>query len=106
MSWGATFTTTRRVLAECEDYVRLLRMGHELKDGAMLTSLSNRPFEMSFKCVRCAKVFWFENPSWRDRHASSWRLSQEAREEAGGCVPLQPAIIAAHLNRRNGILHP
>jgi hypothetical protein len=94
-------------LAECEDFEGLLRTGHELKDGAMLTSMSNRPFEMSFKCVRCGRVFWFENPSWRERRVFSWRLTQESREEAREeCIALQPALVAAQLNRRNGILHP
>jgi hypothetical protein len=93
MSWGKDFAEARRRLIECGDFVQLRRAGHDLKDGVVLTSVSDTPFEMSFKCTLCAKVFWFENLSWRTGGLTDWHFNQEAREAAGaGCVPAGAAV--------------
>ncbi|MGH7840382.1 MAG: hypothetical protein ACREQT_02540 [Candidatus Binataceae bacterium] len=72
------FSETRRRLLESDDFADLRRAGHELKDGVVLTSVSDVAFEMSFKCIQCAGIFWFENLSWRDGEIAEWRLSQES----------------------------
>ncbi len=107
MRWGAAFEEARRRLMDCDDFARLLSAGHELRDGAALTSMSATPFEISFKCIRCARTFWFENPSWRTRDKADWQFNRETRDEVGSaCIPMQPASARAQLNRRNGIMHP
>lgn len=64
----------RQKLIECADFVRLREARHRLTDGVVLTSVSDVPTEMSFKCTRCAEVFWFENLSWREGGFADWRL--------------------------------
>ena len=96
----------RARLLECDDFTRLVQAGHELKEGAVLTSVSATPFEMSFKCTICNRVFWFENLSWRVGGIAQWRFSEETREMAKEvCVPCGPAIQWAQGDRR-GITHP
>jgi len=102
-----TFEQMRQQLIDSYDYESLLRAGHELRDGAILTSMSAAPFEMSFKCIHCGRSFWFENPAWRKREPANWRFTSETREElSGGCLPVHPAIVAAQLKRRGGMVHP
>ena len=76
-------TEARQKLVECPAFTRLCEARHELTDGVVLTSVSDVPFEMSFRCTRCAEVFWFENLSWCEGGFSRWRLNTEHQE----CVP-------------------
>jgi hypothetical protein len=88
MGWATDFTESRRRLVECNDFASLRRAGHELKDGVVLTSVSDIAFEMSFRCIQCARVFWFENWSWRDGGIADWRLSAESCESKDAvCIP-------------------
>jgi hypothetical protein len=104
--WGKEFSATRTRLLECDDYARLQRCGHELKDGVVLTSVSDTPFEMSFKCTICNRTYWFENLSWCVGGIAEWRFSEETREMANEiCVLPGSAIRRIHGNRR-GIMHP
>lgn len=73
----------RQKLVECPDFVRLREARHELADGVVLTSVSDVPFEMSFRCTRCAAVFWFENLSWHEGGFAEWRLNTAHLECAG-----------------------
>ena len=72
---GVKLAETRRRLRECDAFALQVRLGHELKDGAILTSVTDQPFEMSFKCSRCGVTLWFE-----DRGSQRWRLHAESRE--------------------------
>lgn len=69
------FTEARQKLVRCPDFVRLREAHHQLADGVVLTSVSDVPFEMSFKCTQCAEVFWFENLSWREGGFTQWCLT-------------------------------
>ena len=82
-SWGSDFIEARQRLLECGDFAALRGAAHELRDGAVLTSVSDIPFEMSFKCVRCGEAFWFENFAWERSEVSQWRLLGESRLRAG-----------------------
>ena len=79
-SWGADFGEARKRLIRCPDFLRLKERGHELKYGVVLTSVSDAPFEMSVKCVRCGGPFWFENLAWRTGGGARWRLKEKSRE--------------------------
>jgi hypothetical protein len=74
------FTEARQKLVECRDFARLREARHKLTDGVVLTSVSDVPFEMSFKCMQCAEVFWFENLSWREGGFAEWRLDTEHQD--------------------------
>ena len=78
MEWGKEFERTRRRLTASADFKALRDAGHDLRDGVVLTSVSDVPFEMSFRCLACAKVFWFENLSWESRRIAAWRLNDES----------------------------
>ena len=85
------FTEARQELVRCPDFVRLREARHQLADGVVLTSVSDVPFEMSFKCTQCAEVFWFENLSWREGGFAEWRLTLGGVErsragESASCV--------------------
>jgi len=82
-SWGIEFARARQRLLECADFKTQQRVGHQLKEGAVLTSVSDVPFEMSFKCALCGVIFWFENVAWRWGGAARWRLSEESRVVQG-----------------------
>jgi|SRR5271155_2702079 len=71
---GVKLAEARRRLRECDDFAAQIRLGHDLKDGAILTSVTDNPFEMSCKCARCGVTLWFEN-----RGPAQWRLHQESR---------------------------
>ena len=86
----ARFTEARQKLVECPAFTRLREARHELTDGVVLTSVSDVPFEMSFKCTQCAEVFWFENLSWREGGFAEWRLDTEPQD----CVPLATEWVA------------
>ena len=98
MSCESQFEKTRRRLTECVDFVALRDCGHDLKDGVVLTSVNDAPFEMSFKCGACGKVFWFENLSWQSRKIAAWRLNDESRATlAERCVAsCHVAVQVAH----------
>lgn len=72
---GVKLAEARRRLRECDDFAAQMRLGHDLKDGAILTSVTDKPFEMSCKCSRCGVTLWFEN-----RGSARWRLHEESRE--------------------------
>lgn len=72
---GVRMAEARRRLREGEAFALQIRLGHDLKDGAVLTSVSDQPFEISVKCGRCGITLWFE-----DRGANRWRLHAESRE--------------------------
>src|SRR5712692_91837 len=87
MTWGKEFEKTRGQLIASADFAALRDAGHDLRDGVVLTSVSDVPFEMSFKCVACGTVFWFENLSWEKRHLAAWRLNDESRAAlATNCI--------------------
>ncbi len=50
--WGFEFTEARQRLFASSDFHALRGSGHDLKDGVVLTSVSDVPFEMSFKVHR------------------------------------------------------
>jgi hypothetical protein len=80
--WEEAFSEARRRLLECGDCALLRDCGHELKDGAVLTSVSEVPFEMSLKCGRCGEAYWFENLAWTTGGAAQWQFNRESRERA------------------------
>jgi hypothetical protein len=87
MEGGKEFEKSRRRLIGSADFAALRDGGHDLKDGVVLTLVSDVPFEMSFKCVNCAAVFWFENLSWENRRIAAWRLNDESRAAlANSCI--------------------
>lgn len=106
MSWGKRFEEARRRLLASADFAALEASGHALKDGVVLTSVNDAPFEMSFKCTRCTAVFWFENPASRADGKARWRLNAEACEVAPGtCAGTKPA--SAEQRMPNGVeMHP
>jgi hypothetical protein len=73
---GVKLAETRRRLRECEAFVLQVKLGHDLKDGPILTSVTDQPFEMSFKCSRCGVTLWFE-----DKGSQRWRLHAESRKD-------------------------
>jgi hypothetical protein len=94
-SWGVELGDARKRLTKCSDFRRLKERGHELKDGAILTSVSDTPLEMSAKCIRCGGVFWFENLAWRAGGVAQWRLNEPSREHlADECHPR--TVVSAH----------
>ncbi len=80
--WGLEFTETRQRLVESIDFRAICSRGHDLKDGVVLTSVSDVPFEMSFKCADCGGVFWFGNAAWSTGGIADWSISSESREAA------------------------
>ncbi len=80
--WGFEFTEARQRLFASSDFHALRGSGHDLKDGVVLTSVSDVPFEMSFKCIDCGVAFWFENASWSTGGMAEWHLSSCSREDA------------------------
>ena len=70
----------RHKLTASSAFARQVAAGHDLTAGAVLTSVSTIPFEMSFKCTRCGYIFWFENLSWREGGFDKWYSSSEDNE--------------------------
>jgi hypothetical protein len=80
--YGIEFAKARGCLLESTQFAALRDCGHDLREGAVLTSVSEVPFEMSYRCARCAATFWFENLAWRTGTATQWRLVDESRGRA------------------------
>ena len=71
---GMRLAEARRRMREGEAFALQIRLGHDFQDGAVLTSVSDQPFEISVKCSRCGLTLWFE-----DRGLNRWRLHAESR---------------------------
>jgi DNA-directed RNA polymerase subunit RPC12/RpoP len=80
--YGIELAKARGCLLESTQFAGLRDFGHDLKEGAVLTSVSEIPLEMSYRCSRCAATFWFENLAWRSGSATQWRLVEESRQRA------------------------
>jgi hypothetical protein len=98
---GVKLAEAHRRVRESDAYALQIRLGHELRDGAVLTSISDQPFEISVKCGRCGIILWFQ-----DRGANRWRLHEESREHGANIcrghmvsdapnVPIGPRQFAA-----------
>jgi hypothetical protein len=85
--WGLEFTEARQRLVESSDFRVVRSRGHNLKDGVVLTSVSDVPFEMSFKCADCGGVFWFANAAWSTGGIADWSISSESCEAASDSCP-------------------
>jgi hypothetical protein len=85
--WEVEFSEARQLLLECGDFRVLREHRHELRDGVVLTSVSDIPFEMSFKCVRCGGTFWFENTTWETGGIPQWRINDQSRAGTFLCAP-------------------
>jgi hypothetical protein len=81
--WRMEFTEARQRLLASNDFGSLHSRGHNLEDGAVLTSVSDVPFEMSIKCHQCGVVWWFENLAWSTGGIAEWRLGDSSREASG-----------------------
>jgi hypothetical protein len=93
--WEEEFTEARQRLLESSDFYTLRRRGHHLKNGVVLTSVSDVPFEMSLKCVHCGVAFWFENTAWSTGGIAQWQISSISLEQANmPCQVLAPARLA------------
>lgn len=102
--WGVEFTEARQRLLECVDFAAIRDRGHELKDGAALTSLSEVPFEMSFKCLHCGEAFWFENFTWQTGGIAQWRLNRESRDRAASTCGTQQADLSVRTPGNRGFV--
>ncbi|HJU12707.1 MAG TPA: hypothetical protein VJ728_17615 [Candidatus Binataceae bacterium] len=80
--WEAEFTEARRRLLESNDFRSLISRGHDLKNSVVLTSVSNVPFEVSFKCIYCDVAFWFENAAWSTGGEAEWYISSISKLDA------------------------
>jgi hypothetical protein len=80
--YGIELARARGCLHDSPQFAALRECGHDLREGAVLTSISEVPFEMSYRCARCAETFWFENLAWRSGSATQWRLLEESRSRA------------------------
>jgi hypothetical protein len=80
--WEPEFNGARQRLFDSSDFQTLRSHGHDLKDGAVLTSVSDVPFEISLKCSHCKVAFWFENAAWSTGGIARWQVSEISREDA------------------------
>jgi hypothetical protein len=80
--WEQEFAEARRRLCESSDFHALRSRGHDLKNGVVLTSVSDVPFEMSLKCVHCRVAFWFENAAWSTGGIGEWQISSISLQQA------------------------
>jgi hypothetical protein len=80
--WEQEFTEAGQRLLESSDFHTLCSRGHDLKNGVVLTSVSDVPFEMSLKCIRCGVAFWFENAAWSTGGIARWQVSSVSHEQA------------------------
>jgi hypothetical protein len=102
-SWEVELDEARRRLLECDDCALLRGCGHELKNGAALTSVSEVPFEMSLKCGRCGEAYWFENLAWTTGGAAQWQFNPESRKRAHGRCGLRLSnAVMVRINPRFG----
>jgi hypothetical protein len=80
------FRRSRKRLMETPDFAELVNGGHQLIDGVVLTSISDKPVEMSFKCSSCGGVYWFRNLT-AERGTARWRFSSDfSSANVGACV--------------------
>ena len=80
--WEEEFAQARERLLDSRDFHDLRSRGHDLKNGVVLTSVSDVPFEMSVKCIHCGMVFWFENAEWSTGGMAKWRFSSTSIQHA------------------------
>jgi hypothetical protein len=80
--WEQEFTEARQRLLDSGDFQTLCSRGHHLKNGVVLTSVSDVPFEISLKCLRCGIAFWFENAGWSTGGIAQWKISSISLEQA------------------------
>jgi hypothetical protein len=95
--WEQEFAEARRRLVESSDFHALRGGGHNLKNGAVLTSVSDVPFELSLKCVHCGVAFWFENAAWSTGGMAEWHISSISRADAS----IVCSAIAAAFHRQH-----
>jgi hypothetical protein len=80
--WEVDFTEARQRLLESSDFQMLVGRGHDLRNGVVLTSVSDVPFEVSLKCIYCGVAFWFENAAWATGGEAEWRLSSSSMRQS------------------------
>jgi hypothetical protein len=95
--WEQEFAQARRQLVASSDFLSLRSHGHELKNGVVLTAISDVPFEVSLKCIYCAKVFWFENTEWSTGGMAKWRISSNSMKDVSS---ISPALVMICQSRR------
>jgi hypothetical protein len=93
--WEQQFAEARRRLLESHDFYRLRSLGHDLKNGVVLTSVSDVPFEVSLKCICCGLVFWFENAEWSTGGMTKWHISNISMQDANS-ICAGTHLIAPH----------
>jgi hypothetical protein len=81
------FSQARRLLLKSGSFNLLRSRGHALRHGAVLTSVSDVPLEMSVKCIDCGVTFWLENVAWSTGGIGPWRLSCISQETASLVCP-------------------
>jgi hypothetical protein len=80
--WESEFDEARQRLLESKDFYTLRSRGHDLRNGVVLTSVSEVPFEMSLKCIHCRVAFWFQNAAWSTGGIARWQISNVSLKEA------------------------
>ena len=91
--WEEEFAEARQRLLESTDFLTLRSRGHNLKNGVVLTSVSDVPFEVSLKCIYCGITYWFENAEWATGGMAEWHISSISKQDAGGiCSALGVAV--------------
>jgi hypothetical protein len=91
--WEEEFTEAWQWLVESTDFHALQTRGHDLKNGVVLTSVSDVPFEVSLKCMYCGIVFWFENAEWATGGMAEWHISSISKQDASDiCSALTMAV--------------
>jgi hypothetical protein len=86
--WEPEFNEARQRLLESRDFDTLCGRGHILRNGVVLTSVSDSPFEMSLKCMRCGTVFWFANAGWSTGGPVHWQISSTSVRQASMPCPV------------------
>jgi hypothetical protein len=91
--WEQEFAEARQRLLESNDFHLLSSRGHNLKNGVVLTSVSDVPFEVSLKCISCGVAFWFENAAWSTGGTAEWHItSVSMRDASAACSALVMAF--------------
>jgi len=79
--WEQEYSEARQRLFESSDFLILRDCGHILRNGAVITSVSDLPFEMSLKCIQCGVAFWFENSTWSIGGVAQWQISSVSLQQ-------------------------